>query len=226
MGLILTLCTYLVMLIFFGAAFSRFLTLWNAARAIRSVLPGAPRSPVLILKMTGDIIFLTRLLKANDLLWIGEWIFHFSFVLVFLRHLRFMLEPIPGWVWYFQTPGLIAGYILPVSLISILIMKLGKEKGYFPSYNFFLLVLLFLLGTSGLLIKTFFLTDVTSVKSFMLGIFTFRPAAPPSSLLFSVHYIFALILLVYLPSHIFAAPFVIIEARMHDEGLNMVLHDK
>ncbi len=226
MGIILTLSTYLVILIFFGVAFSRFLTLWNAARVTRSVLPRAPRSPVLVLKMAGDIIFLTRLLKANDLLWIGEWIFHFSFVLVFLRHLRFMLDPVPGLVWCFQTPGLIAGYILPASLISILIMKLGKEKGYFPSYNFFLLVLLFLIGMSGLLVKTIFLTDITGVKNFMLGIFTFRPANPPSSLLFSVHYILVLILLMYLPSHIFAAPFVIIEARIHDEGLTAVLHDK
>lgn len=226
MGMILTLCTYLALLLFFGVAFSRFLTLWNASRAIRPVLPRPSRSPLLIIKMAGDIIFLTRLLKANDLLWIVEWIFHCSFILVVVRHLRLVLDPVPGWVSFLQTPGLIAGYILPVSLMTILAMKLGKEKGYLPSYNFFLLVLLLVVGISGLLIKTVFLTDITAIKGFMLGIFTFSPAEPPRSLLFFAHYLLALILLVYLPSHIFAAPFVIIEARIRDEGLRTVMHEK
>lgn len=226
MGIVLTLCTYLALLLFFGVAFSRFLTLWNASRAIRAVSPQNLRDPFLVVKMAGDIFFLARLLKTNDLLWIGEWIFHGSLLLVVLRHLRFILDPVPGWVSCLQTPGLIAGYIFPVSLISILLMKLGKEKGYFPSYNFFLLVLLFLIGVSGLLVKTVFLTDISAVKSFMLGVFAFSPADPPSSLLFSVHYILALILLTCLPSHIFTAPFVIMEARRRDEGLRTVMHEK
>lgn len=226
MGIVLTLCTYAAILTFFGVAFSRFMILWNASRAFRTVSLQKPPDLFVILKMAGDIVFLTRLLKTNDLLWIGEWIFHCSFLLVVLRHLRFVLDPIPDWVSCLQTPGLIAGYILPVSLISILLMKLGKEKRYFPLYNLFLLVLLFLIGASGLLVKTVFLTDMTAAKNFMLGVFTFSPAEPPSSFLFSVHYILVLILLACLPSHIFTAPFVIMEARIRDEGLGTVMHEK
>ncbi|HWR58222.1 MAG TPA: hypothetical protein VN328_04965 [Thermodesulfovibrionales bacterium] len=226
MGILLTLCTYLALLIFFGVALSKFLTLWNASRAVRAVYSERPRNPLLVMKMAGDIIFLARLLKTNDLLWIGEWIFHSSFVLVVLRHLRFILDPVPAWVLCLQTPGLIAAYILPVSLMYILAMKLGKEKGYLPSYNFFLLVLLLVMGVTGLFVKTVFLTDISTVKTFMLGVLTFSPADPPSSFLFSVHYILSLILLVCLPSHIFTAPFVIIEARMRDEELGTVMHEK
>ncbi len=226
MGMILTLCTYLAMLLFFGVAFSRFMTLWNASRAIRPVLPGTPANPSIIIKTAGDIVFLTRLLKANDLLWIAEWIFHCSFVLVIVQHLRFVLDPVPAWVFFLQTPGLIAGYMLPAALIVILVMKLRSEKGYFPSYNFFLVALLFLIGISGLLVKTVFLTDISAAKEFMLGIFTFNPAEPPRSLLWGVHYLLVLILFVCLPSHIFTAPFVIIEARIRDEGLKTVMHEK
>ena len=225
MGIALTLCTYPVMLTFLGVSISRFLTLWKASRTIRTIMPEDSPAPLSVLKGIGDILFLTRLMEADDLLWLAEWTFHFSFVLVFLRHLRYVLEPVPGWVWHFQTPGLIAGYILPVSLLCILAIKLrGKE--YLPSYNLFLLVLLFLIGISGLLLKTIFHSDVVAAKDFMLGIFTFSPRNQPLSPLFTMHYLLVLVLFASLPFHMFAAPFVIMEARMRDEGLEKVIHEK
>ncbi len=225
MGIALTLCTYLIMLVFLGVSGSRFLTLWKASIAMRTAMPKKPPDPLVVLKGIGDIILLTRLMEANDLLWLAEWTFHFSFVVVVIRHLRYILNPVPDWVWYFQTPGLIAGYILPVSLLCILAIKLrGKE--YLPSYNLFLLVLLFLIGISGLLLKTVFHSDVVAVKNFMLGIFTFSPRDQQLSLLFAVHYLLVLVLFASLPSHIFTAPFVIMEARIRDEGLEAVVHEK
>ncbi len=229
MGILLTLITYLVIAIFFSVSLSRFLTLWKASQAMKTltILPSrASRpKPILIAKTAGDIFFLTRLLKTNDLLWIGEWIFHCSFLLVVLRHLRYILNPVPDWVWRLQTPGLIAGYILPLALIYIFIMKIGKEEGYFPSYNFFLVVLLFFTGVTGLLMKTVFRTDIVAVNNFMLGIFTFRLADAPASPLFVFHYLLFLVLLAYLPSHVFAAPFVIMEARKRDEELKAIMHE-
>lgn len=225
--MILGLCTYSVVLIFLGVSFSRFLTLLKASQAIGIAYPKRHLNPLVAVKMTGDIVFLTRLLKTNDLLWIGEWVFHCSFVLVILRHLRYFLNPIPGWVWHFQTPGIIAGYLLPISLIYILVVKKGREEGYLPSYNLFLLVLLLLISFSGLMMKIFFLIDIVAAREFMLGIFTFSPAEPPQGIpIFTHHYLLALLLFAFLPSHIFAAPFVIIEARKREEQLRAVMHDR
>lgn len=226
MGIALTFCTYLVMLVFLGVSVSRFLTLWRAWRAIRTVTPRITTTPALALKMIGDIFFLGRLMKSSDLLWLAEWSFHCSFVLVLFRHLRFMLNPVPEWVRYFQTPGLIAGYILPVSLICILVMKTSGEREYLPSYNLFLLILLFLIGTSGLLLKTVSHPDVIAAKNFMIGIFTFSLAEPPASVIFVAHYFLVLVLFASLPSHMFAAPFVIMEARTREAGLEVVVHEK
>lgn len=230
MGILLTLITYLVIAIFLGVSLSRFLTLWKASQTMKTQKIISSKNsrlrPLLIIKIAGDIFFLTRLLKTNDLLWIGEWVFHCSFLLVVLRHLRYILNPVPGWIWHLQTAGLIAGYILPLSLIYICIMKIGKEEGYFPSYNFFLVILLFFIGITGLLIKTVFRTDIVTVNNFMLGIFTFRPADAPASGLFIIHYLLVLVLVAYLPSHVFAAPFVIMEARKRDEELKVIMHEK
>jgi nitrate reductase gamma subunit len=226
MGIALTLCTYLVMLLFLGVSISRFLTLWEAWRAISTSTPRITTTPVMAVKMVGDIFFLGRLMRTSDLLWMVEWSFHFSFAFVVLRHLRYILNPVPGWVWWFQTPGLIAGYVLPVSLICIFIMKMSGEREYLSSYNLFLVILLFLIGTSGLLLKTIFHPDIVATKNFMIGVFTFTPSGPPRNLLFVVHYVLVLVLFAFLPSHMFTAPFVIMEARKREDGLEAVMHEE
>ena len=227
MGTFMTLMTYAVSATFFGVSLSRFLTLSKAEDTIRrfSRVP-LPLSPLLILRAAGDIIFLTRLLKTNDLLWIGEWFFHGSLVIVALRHLRYVLTPVPDWVWFIQPFGLVAGYILPLSLLFILIMKALGEREYFPSYNFFLLLLLLVMAVTGLLIQTIFRTDVIAVKEFMSGIFTFNPTVLPHSLLFILHFFLFLVLVVSLPAHVFTAPFVMIEARRHEKALETLIREK
>ena len=75
-----------------------------------------------------DILMFRRLLKANDVLWFGEWVFHFSFLIVILRHLRYFLNPVPEWIWSLQPLGIIAGYVLPIAIIYIAIMKVCIEK--------------------------------------------------------------------------------------------------
>jgi nitrate reductase gamma subunit len=226
MGILLTLCTYGVLVIFLGISFARFLTLWRAAETVTKFSTSrVPLRPLLLLKTAGDILFLTRLLRSNDLLWLGEWLFHCSFVLVVLQHLRFVLDPVPEWVWSLQTFGLIAGYLLPLSLLSILIIKIGQEKGYFPLYNVFLVTLLFLIAVTGLLMRTVFRTDTVAIKVFVTGIFTFTPMTCPDSILFVIHFVLVLLLVAFLPSHIFAAPFVIVEARKREEVLRMIIHE-
>ncbi|MCL4474680.1 MAG: hypothetical protein M1508_00435 [Nitrospirae bacterium] len=227
MGIVLTLSAYAVLVIFLGVSFTRFLALWKAAKTVTKCSSfRSPLRPLLLLKTAGDILFLARLLRTNDLLWMGEWLFHCSFVLVVLQHLRFVLTPVPECVWFIQPLGLVAGYLLPLSLSYIFIMKIGKEKGYFPLYNFFLVILLFLIAVTGLLMRTVFRTDTVAVKGFMIGIFTFSPVNSPDGILFIIHFVLALLLVAFLPSHIFAAPFVIMEARKREEELGMIIHDK
>ena len=131
-----------------------------------------------------------------------------------LRHLRYFLNPVPQWVWSLQAIGVIAGYVLPASLIYILTIKyLVEKKKYFSSYNFLLLVMILVLSISGLLMKMIFHPDIVSVKIFVMGMVTFTFADVPASATFIIHFIMFLALIVNLPTHIFAAPFTLISAR-------------
>jgi nitrate reductase gamma subunit len=223
MGIVLALSTYAVLGIFLVLMCGRLITIWNAPRAAKESAP-RPFSLRLVLGVVGDILFLSRLLRTNDLLWIGEWLFHCSFSLVVLRHLVFFLDPVPAWVAFLQPFGIFAGYLLPLSLIYILSIKLGREKGYFPSFNFFLLILILLLSVTGILLRTVFKADLVAIKGFALGIMGLTPHLVPLPLLFIVHYSLVLVFLLYVPTHIFAAPLVMLDARQREEELRKLMH--
>lgn len=173
-----------------------------------------------------DIVFLRRLLMVNPALWIGEWVFHGSLFLVLLRHLRYFMNPVPAWIVWVQTPGWIAGFLLPAALLYILAVRLltGREKFSSQANLLMLLDLLAIAGT-GLLMSTRYRADLAAAKLFALGIVTFAPAAPPLSTLFVIHLGLALALLLYIPSHVFTAPLVMVDARARELELKRVLHD-
>lgn len=184
-------------------------------------------TPLLIVKMTADILFFTRLFKTNITLWFWEWLFHFTFLLVIIRHLRYIMNPVPEWVSSLQDFGLIAGYVLPFALLVIFLLKMKIEKKqYVSNYNFFLLGIVLFLSITGLLMKFFFRPDIAGIKFFVIEMFAFKPGVLSDGFLFTAHFAAALVLLVYLPAHIFAAPLTMIEARKRDEELEGVLHGK
>ena len=224
MSVLLALSTYAVLGIFLFLLVGRLLTIGKAARTVRGYTSPPPFTPRLALAFAGDILFLWRLLKTNDLLWIGEWIFHWTFLLVVLRHLVFFLNPVPGWVAFLQPSGIFAGYLLPLSLIYVLSVKLSREKGYFPSYNFFLLILLLFLSVTGILLRTIFRSDLVAVKGFVLGIVGLSPHPVPLSFFFAAHFSLVLVFILYVPTHIFAAPFVMLDARQREEELTRLMH--
>jgi len=224
-SIVLTLGYYLSMLILFGNYAAKVL-LWLKSKPLNETISRKTSIKALFLAIC-DILSFRRLFIVNDLLWIGEWIFHVSFVFVMLRHLRYFLNPVPQWVWSLQRVGVIAGYILPVSLVYILTIKLPVEKKkYFSSYNFLLLVMILVLSVSGLLMKMIFHPDIVSVKTFIMGMVTFTFADAPASALFIFHFILFLALIVNLPTHIFAAPLVLIGAREREANFNTVIHEK
>ena len=130
-------------------------------------------------KSLGDILLLSRLFRATRRLWLGEWIFHLSFFLVILRHLRYVLNPVPEWISSLQPAGIFAGYVLPFSLLYILAMKIALEKEkYMPYLNFLLLGIFLFMSITGLLMRTIMRPDITEIKHFMIGLFSFAPGVP------------------------------------------------
>jgi len=195
----------------------------------RETFPPPKISFLTIVKTGIDIVFLTRLFRVNPLLWVGEWFFHVAFGLVILGHLRYwsyIVHYVPASVLNFEFAGLRASHVLPITLIYILIVKLGIEKRkYFSTGNFFLLLLLFSISVTGLVMTNYIYPNIGEIKVFVTHALAFQTAVAPSSLLFIIHFVIAFIFLAYLPAHIFAAPLTLMEARKHEDGLGGVMHE-
>lgn len=228
MGKILILAAYAVYAAFWIRLCAHIFVWWRAVRQTSGPsLYIAPSRGKACALAASDVLFFGRLLMVNPALWIGEWFFHASFLLVLTRHLRFFLNPIPAWVWFLQTPGLIAGYLLPVTLLYILIIRLRtNHEKYASPANMFFLVLVLVISTIGVLMNALFKPDLVDVKLFILGIMSFSPVAVPGSVLFLLHFSLILVLVSILPSHIFTAPIIMLEARKRDLALHLVIHEK
>ena len=154
-----------------------------------------------------------RLIYAsNSWLWLAGLAFHYSFLLVLIRHLRFFTEPVPGFVLTLQSVdgfmeiGLPALYVTGAVLLGAVTFLLARRlaspqlrylslaNDYFP---------LFLIGTiagTGLLLRHFVRTDVASVKDLTLSLLHFQPAVPDGATpLFFGHFFLVCVLFAYFP---------------------------
>jgi nitrate reductase gamma subunit len=228
MGTIIIIAVYVVYAAFWIRFFLHTLAWWRGrAEDMVAVLPKRPpllKTWALTLR---DVVLFWRLLKVNPALWFGEYLFHSTFLLVVLRHLRYFLDPVPLWVWDLQLSGLIAGYVLPFSLVYILAVRFFSEREKYSSpANVLLLALIMAISSIGVLMHAFFKPNLVDVKYFALGLLSLAPAPLPTGVLFPLHLVLVLVLVALVPSHIVTAPLVMLEARRRELGLPQVMHEK
>jgi nitrate reductase gamma subunit len=145
-------------------------------------------------------------------LWLAALLFHYSFLVIFLRHLRFFMEPVPAFVnllagadGFFQvwTPALYVTDILVVlGLGYLLYRRLGDPQVRYLSLfsDYFALFLLLGLAGTGILMRYGTGIDNVAAKQLALGLVTFSPVVPATlGPLFFVHVALLSALLAYFP---------------------------
>jgi nitrate reductase gamma subunit len=148
----------------------------------------------------------------SKFLWLGAIAFHYSFLVIFLRHLRFFLEPPPAFVLALQNidgflqigaPGL---YLTDIAILAALLYLLWRRVGdarirYISLFtDYFALLLLIGIAATGVLMRYFIHGDLVPVKQIAMGLVTFSPAVPAgASPLFYSHLLLVSALLAYFP---------------------------
>lgn len=168
------------------------------------VTPAPKTSMGVVLRLIPEILFFRSLLKGGTtekILWFGGWVFHVSFLLIVLRHLRFFTYPVPDFVMGFQQIGIWAGLVFPIALLILIVRRLTNERVKLISLfaDYFVLILITAIGVTGLMLKYITRTNLVDVKAFILGLVTFSPAQMPDSTMFLIHFSLILVLLVYFP---------------------------
>jgi len=180
-----------------------------------------------LVRMAMEILFFRSLLRntkaelregqkvvygSDLLLWLAGLAFHWSFLIVLIRHFRFFLEPVPAWVGllegldsFFQV-GLPLIYITDLVLVAALtflfirrvvipqVRYISLPADYFPIF------LILSIAVSGICMRYFFRVDITSIKELSAGLFSFQPMVPEGiGALFYLHLTFVCVLLMYFP---------------------------
>lgn len=145
-------------------------------------------------------------------LWLGALAFHYAFFTILIRHLRFFLEPVPGLIsamdkadGFFQI-GLPPVYqtdaVILAALTFLLARRIFEPQVRYISFasDFFPLLLIGGIATTGILMRYFVRVDVTAIKQLAMGLATFSPAVPQGvGALFFAHLFLVSVLLAYFP---------------------------
>lgn len=150
--------------------------------------------------------------ESDKYLWAAALAFHWSFLVIFLRHLRFFLEPVPRLVPFlelvdgffqlavptlFITDGVIVAalvYLLGRRLLSPQVRYISLPADYFP------LFVLLTIAVSGILMRYVTKVDLVGAKELAMGLVTFHPAVPEGiGTAFYIHVFFVSALFAYFP---------------------------
>jgi nitrate reductase gamma subunit len=145
-------------------------------------------------------------------LWAAGLAFHWSFLIIFIRHMRFFIEQVPAGIQLiegldsflqigapllYMTDAVLLGAVTYLFLRRVMLPQVSYISllaDYFP------LFLIFGIGATGVLMRYFVKTDIVGVKTLVMGLVSFHPSVPETlSGMFFAHLFLLSILLLYFP---------------------------
>ncbi len=145
-------------------------------------------------------------------LWSGSLVFHWAFLIIVLRHLRFLTDPVPSFV---VTIEGIDGFLqigLPVLFISGILLLINVtylflRRVFIPEMrymslpaDYFPLFIIMGIGITGYLMRYVTKVDVVTVKKLTAGLFLFKPVIPEGiGPIFYIHLFLTCVLAAYFP---------------------------
>ncbi len=145
-------------------------------------------------------------------LWFFGLLFHWSLLIILFRHLRFFSEPIASWInglaavdGFFEIgmPTLYlsdAALVLGLSFLLLRRVVVPQLRYISLATDYFTLLLILGIATTGLLMRHFFPGDLLQVKNMALGWITFAPTVPKVfGTTLSIHLCFVFTLLAWFP---------------------------
>lgn len=145
-------------------------------------------------------------------LWLAGIVFHYSFLIVLLRHIRFFTQPAPDFLHLMETfdgflqigvPRLfVTGVVLLVAVTYLFLRRVYIPQVRYISLaaDYFPLFLIMGIATTGILMRYFFKTDIVGVKTLTMGLVHFKPVIPEGvGAIFYVHLFLVSTLFAYFP---------------------------
>lgn len=154
-----------------------------------------------VLRMVQEVVLFTSLFKATKWTWLFGWLFHLGLLLVLLRHLRYFQAEAWFWVDLIQPFGKYASYAMVIGLLGLFARRIFVDRVRYISApsDYLMLLLLIVIGISGMLMTFVTHTDIVMVKGFFLGLLRFSIEPLPSDLLLLTHLTLVALLMIIFP---------------------------
>ncbi|MBU2552019.1 MAG: sulfate reduction electron transfer complex DsrMKJOP subunit DsrM [Proteobacteria bacterium] len=156
--------------------------------------------------------------SSSKWLWLFALAFHYTFLVVLIRHLRFFLQPVP---WCIDTlakldaflqiglfplawmPELYQSGVILLGAATVLLLRriLVPSVRYISLTNdWFPLLLVIAIAKTGVIMRYLLKTDVVAVKQLTLGLVHFQPVVPDGvGAIFFIHIFLVSVLFAYFP---------------------------
>jgi len=149
---------------------------------------------------------------SEKFLWLFGLIFHWSFLIVLVRHFRFFMVNVPLPIKIMEALDSFFQVGVPLVYITDLTLLLGVtylfiRRVLMPQIRFislpadyFPLLLIFAVATTGILMRYFIRVDIVGVKQVTMGLVSLHPVAPNSiGSIFYIHLFLVSVLFAYFP---------------------------
>ena len=150
---------------------------------------------------------------SSKWLWVFAILFHYSFFLIVVRHMRLFLNPVPAFISALEmgdgflqvgAPPIYQTDIFIVLALVLLFLRrvvLRPVKYISLTSDYFPLFLIFGIAVTGLLMRFVLRVDIVSIKALAVGLATFSPALTSGAVgtPFFVHLFMVCVLMVYFP---------------------------
>jgi nitrate reductase gamma subunit len=146
-------------------------------------------------------------------LWLGALAFHYSFLVVVLRHFRFFTSPVPSCIRFLEyfdgivqlgLPGIfLSGIVLLAATLFLFARRIFDAKVTYISQaaDYFPLFLIIGIAATGIAMRYFTKVDIIGIKTLTMGLVTFSPVIPEGvGGIFYGHVFLVSTLLAYFPA--------------------------
>lgn len=175
---------------------------WNTPAPLKiPTMPAPLTKQGVAWRMAREVFLFQSLFRADKLLWAISIVFHYSLLLIVLRHLRYFLDPVWGIIGFIQPFGLYAGFGLVLGLLGLLARRVVIDRVRYISApsDYLMLVLLLVIGVSGLMMKFVNPTDIVMVKAFFQGLKYFSWQPLPADFTLLLHLTSVVLLMMIFP---------------------------
>lgn len=152
-------------------------------------------------RMFKEVTLFESLFKSNLWIWVFGWMFHFALLLAFIRHLRYILEPVPLVIALAQPFGQYGAFAMLAGLAGLFARRVLVDRVRYISSpsDYLMLLLIMAIAGSGIWMGYIAHTDIVAVKDFFLGLIVLQIKPLPTDLPLLIHLSLVLLLMIIFP---------------------------